>query len=181
MLRSDIRLRRVVFASRVEGANKIPLKPQGFNNTIAFVGNNITPTKSEYHLKNLLLMCIMIYGVIILADSILRDRAKEFAKAIVFLCRDMKSNHIEAPLVNQLLRCATSIGANLYEAQYAQSTNDFISKLEIAQKECYETEFWLELLFETDCMAEGDYKVLQNDCGAIRRMLISSLKTVKSK
>ena len=80
-----------------------------------------------------------------------------------------------------LLRSATSIGANLHEAQYAQSKNDFISKLEIAQKECYETEYWLELLFETDCIDEDKYKKMQNECGAIRRMLISSLKTVKSK
>ena len=69
----------------------------------------------------------------------------------------------------------------MHEAQYAQGTKDFISKLEIAQKECYETEYWLELLFETNCMNEEDYKALQNHCGAIRRMLISSLKTIKSK
>ncbi len=121
------------------------------------------------------------FEVITLADSILRDKAKEFAKTIVFLCRDMKSNHKESVLINQLLRSATSIGANLHEAQYAQGTKDFISKLEIAQKKCYETEYWLELLFETNCMNEENYKVLQNDCGAIRRMLISSLKTIKSK
>ncbi len=115
-----------------------------------------------------------------MADSILRNKAKEFAKMVVLLCREMKVNHKESVLINQLLRSATSIGANLHEAQYAQSTNDFISKLEIAQKECYETEYWLELLFETDCMNEDKYKALQNDCGAIRRMLISSLKTIKS-
>lgn len=84
-------------------------------------------------------------------------------------------------MANQLLRSATSIGANLHEAQYAQSKNDFISKLEIAQKECYETEYWLELLFETDYVNEEKYKKMKNECGAIRRMLISSLKTVKSK
>jgi len=115
------------------------------------------------------------------ADSILRDKAKEFAKKIVFLCRDMKTNLKESVLINQLLRSATSIGANLHEAQYAQGTKDFISKLEIAQKECYETEYWLELLFETGCMTEKVYKDVQNECGAIRRMLISSLKTIKSK
>ena len=120
------------------------------------------------------------FEVITLADSVLRDKAKEFAKRIVFLCRDMKSNRKESVLINQLLRSSTSIGANLHEAQYAQSTNDFISKFEIAQKECYETEYWLELLFETGCMSEEKYKTLQNDCGAIRRMLISSLKTIKS-
>ncbi len=116
-----------------------------------------------------------------MADSILRNKSKAFSKDIVFLCREIKNNHKEAVLANQLLKSGTSIGANLHEAQYAQSTNDFISKLEIAQKECYETEYWLELLFETDCINAEKYKKLQNDCGAIRRMLISSLKTVKSK
>ncbi len=83
-------------------------------------------------------------------------------------------------MINQILRSATSVGANIHEAQYAQGTKDFISKLEIAQKECYETEYWLELLFETDYIIEEKYKKLHNDCGSIRRMLISSLKTVKA-
>ncbi len=115
-----------------------------------------------------------------MADSILRDKAKKFAKDIVFLCREVKMNFKEAVLANQLLRSGTSIGANIHEAQYAQSKKDFISKLEIAQKECYETEYWLELLFEVECIKEEKYKKIQNDCGAIRRMLISSLKTIKS-
>ena len=144
-------------------------------------GNNITPTKSEYNLKDYRFFCIIDLEVITLADSILRDKTKEFAKKIVFLCRDMKSDRKESVLINQLLRSSTSIGANLHEAQYAQGTKDFISKLEIAQKECYETEYWLELLFETGCITEETYKDIQNDCGAIRRMLISSLKTIKSK
>lgn len=116
-----------------------------------------------------------------MADSILRNKAKQFAKDIVFLCREIKLNHKETVLVNQLLRSATSIGANLHEAQYAQSKNDFISKLEIAQKECYETEYWLELFYETESIKEEKYKKMRNECGAIRRMLIASLKTVKSK
>ncbi|MBR3767418.1 MAG: four helix bundle protein [Clostridia bacterium] len=116
-----------------------------------------------------------------MADSILRDKAKEFAKEVIFLCREMKVNQKESVLINQLLRAATSIGANIHEAQYAQGTKDFISKLEIAQKECYETEYWLELLFETECIAEEKYKKLHNDCGVIRRMLIASLKTIKAK
>lgn len=115
-----------------------------------------------------------------MADSILREKAKTFARKIVFCCREMKAEHKEAVLINQLLRSATSIGANIHEAQYAQGKKDFISKLEIAQKECYETEYWLELLFETDCMTEEIYKSLQNECGTIRRLLISSLNTVKS-
>ena len=116
-----------------------------------------------------------------MSNSIMRDKAKEFAKSIVSLCRNMKAEHKEMVLVNHLLRSGTSIGANIHEAQYAQGTRDFISKLEIAQKECYETEYWLELLYETGCIEEAIYKSIQNDCGAIRRMLISSLKTIKAK
>lgn len=114
-----------------------------------------------------------------MSDSILRVKTIEFSKNIVFLCREMKEKHKEAVLVNQLLRSATSIGANVYEAQYAQSTNDFVSKFEIAQKECFETEYWLELLFETQCMEEEQYMKLRNDCGLIRRMLIASMNTLK--
>ena len=116
-----------------------------------------------------------------MADSILRSNAKEFAKQIVILCRDIKATHRESVLTNQLLRSGTSIGANLHEAQYAQGTKDFISKLEIAQKECYETEYWLELLFESGYIQAGQYKTLQNTCGSIRKMLISSIRTVKAK
>lgn len=115
-----------------------------------------------------------------MSESVLRDRAKAFAKNIVYLCRKIKEGHKESVLVNQLLRSGTSIGANIHEAQYAQGKKDFISKLEIAQKECYETEYWLELLFETECMDDESYKSFKNDCGAIRRMLISSLNTVKN-
>ena len=116
-----------------------------------------------------------------MADSILRDKAKEFAKEIIFLCRELKLNRKETVLINQILRSATSIGANIHEAQYAQGKKDFISKLKIAQKECYETEYWLELLFETDCIDEAKYRKLQNDCGSVRRMLIASLRTIKSR
>lgn len=111
--------------------------------------------------------------------SPLREQSKDFAKQIVVLCREIKATHKESVLTNQLLRSGTSIGANLHEAQYAQGTRDFISKLEIAQKECYETEYWLELLFETGYICEEQYKPLQNCCGAIRRMLIASITTKK--
>ena len=116
-----------------------------------------------------------------MSNSPLRDKSKEFAKQIVFLCKEIKNVHRESVLTNQLLRSGTSIGANLHEAQYAQGTKDFISKLEIAQKECYETEYWLELLFDTGYIPEPQYRSLQNNCGAIRRMLIASLNTVKAK
>ncbi len=113
-------------------------------------------------------------------NSILRDKSKDFAKQIVILCKNIKANFKEPVLTNQLLRSGTSIGANIHEAQYAQGKKDFISKLEIAQKECYETEYWLELLFETGYMTEAEYKPIQNGCGTIRRMLISSINTTKA-
>ncbi len=115
------------------------------------------------------------------ADSVLRDKSKEFAKQIVVLCRSIKQEHRESVLTNQLLRSGTSIGANIHEAQYAQGTKDFISKFEIALKEVYETEYWLELLFESGYMDEVSYKPLQNNCGAIKRMPISFVKTLKEK
>ena len=116
-----------------------------------------------------------------MADSVLRDKSKEFAKQIVILCRTIKQEHRESVLTNQLLRSGTSIGANIHEAQYAQGTKDFISKFEISLKEVYETKYWLELLFETGYMDEQTYKPIQNNCGAIRRMLISTIKTIKGK
>lgn len=82
---------------------------------------------------------------------------------------------------NQLLRCSSSIGANLYEAKYAQSKADFINKLEISLKECYETEYWLELLFRKNKIDNSTYKKLLNKCGTIRRKLIASITTVKNK
>ena len=116
-----------------------------------------------------------------MSDSVLRDKSKDFAKQIVILCRSIKQEQHESVLTNQLLRSGTSIGANIHEAQYAQGTKDFISKFEISLKEVYETEYWLELLFETGYMNEQTFKPIQNECGAIRRMLISSIKTLKEK
>ena len=114
-----------------------------------------------------------------MAESVLRDRTKAFAKEVVFLCREIKTAQKETVLSNQLLRSGTSIGANVHEAQYAQGIKDFISKLEIALKECYESEYWLELLYETDFLPENRYRDLRNECGTIRRMLIASCRTAK--
>ena len=114
-----------------------------------------------------------------MADSILRDKSKEFAKQIVILCRAIKQEYHESVLTNQLHRSGTSIGANIHEVQYAQGTRDFVSKFEIPLKEVFETEYWLELLYETGYMDEQTYKPIQNGCGAIRRMLILTIKTIK--
>ena len=116
-----------------------------------------------------------------MSNSILRDKSKYFSKDIVFLCRAMKERHIESPLINQLLRSGTSVGANIHEAQYAQGTKDFISKFEIALKEINESEFSLELLAETNSITEDEYQKLQKDCIDLRRMLVSSVTTLKKK
>ncbi|MBQ8057782.1 MAG: four helix bundle protein [Ruminococcus sp.] len=116
-----------------------------------------------------------------MADSIMLDKAKDFAVDIVNLCREIKTTHRESVLTNQLLRCGTSIGANIHESKYAHGTADFIAKMQIALKECYESEYWLELLCRTGYIDEPIYNTLKNACGSIRRMLISSVNTVKSK
>ena len=116
-----------------------------------------------------------------MADSILRTKSKEFAKDIVFLCRKLKQNGVESALINQLLRSGTSVGANIHEAQYAQGTKDFTSKLEIALKECNESEYWLELLNDTNSMADEEFKAFQKICIDLRRMLVSSITTLKNK
>ena len=83
-------------------------------------------------------------------------------------------------LINQLEHSAASIGANIREAKYAHSKADFVSKLQIGLKECYETEYWLELMQKSEIFTNDIVKKLLHDCGAIRRMLISSINTTKA-
>ena len=106
----------------------------------------------------------------------LREDAITLAITISDLCDEMKGCSV---YVNQILRSSSSIGANIHEAKYAQSKLDFISKLEISLKECYETEYWLELLFRKNKLSDELYKSLRNDCGSIRRRLIASITTAK--
>ena len=108
--------------------------------------------------------------------SKLRDLSMDFSVEILKLCDSIKGHY---SLVNQLERSATSIGANIHEANYAQSKADFVSKLQIALKECYETEYWLELLVKSELLNRENTKKIYNNCGTIRRMLISSVNTAK--
>ena len=126
--------------------------------------------------------CGMIVGkeMVVVAESIMLEKAKDFAVNIVNLCRLIKETKREPVLTNQLLRSGTSIGANIHESKYAHGTADFIAKMQIALKECYESEYWLELLNRTGYIPDEQYKPLQSDCGAIRRMLIASINTTKS-
>jgi len=116
-----------------------------------------------------------------MSDSILRDKSKTFAKEIILLCRRLKQNNVESALVNQLLRAGTSVGANIHEAQYAQGTKDFISKLEIALKECNESEYWIDLLYEVGNISKEEADKISNNCIELRRMLVSSVTTLKKK
>jgi len=108
----------------------------------------------------------------------MREDSIEFALAVSDLCDSIKGCSV---FTNQLLRSSSSVGANLHEAQYAQSRADFISKLEIALKECAETDYWLELLYRKNKLSETQYKALRNQSGSIRRRLIASITTAKEK
>ena len=116
-----------------------------------------------------------------MAESLLRIKSKAFAVNVVTICRAMRNDHVEYSLVDQLMRCGTSIGANIYEAQFAHGTKDFISKFEIALKECNECDYWLDLLKSTNSIDIAQCDKLLEDCGELRKMLISSVTTLKSK
>ena len=102
----------------------------------------------------------------------------DFSVDVVNLVKHLKSNH-ESIIANQIGRSGTSIGANIFEAQYAQGKKDFISKLEIALKEASETGYWLELLHRTKYIDDITFKTLSSKCASLRIMLISSCKTAK--
>ena len=108
--------------------------------------------------------------------NLLREESIEFAIAVSDICDNIKGCSV---YVNQLLRSSSSIGANIHEAKYAQSRPDFIHKLEIALKESSETDYWIELIYRKQKLSEEIYKNLKNDCGIIRRKLISSITTAK--
>lgn len=109
----------------------------------------------------------------------LKIKSKEFAIRIVNLNKFLRDSKNETVLSKQVLRSGTSIGANISESIYAQSKADFITKLHIALKEASETEFWIELLANTDYISEAEKTSLLNDCQELIRMLISSLNASK--
>ena len=112
-------------------------------------------------------------------ENKLAQMSLDFSVRIIELVKDLKAKH-ETVIANQIGRSGTSIGANIYEAKYAQGKRDFISKLEIALKEASETGYWLELLYRTGYIDEASYKSLSEQCASLRAMLVASCRTVKS-
>ena len=109
-------------------------------------------------------------------ESPLINKSKAFSLEVLKVCKELRSTKCEGVLINQFVRSGTSIGANIREAFYAHSKADFVSKLQIALKECYETEYWIELLID------GGYynnKEIQEKCIEIKKILISSINTAK--
>jgi len=111
-----------------------------------------------------------------MAENKLADMSTEFTVQILKLTDGIKGHY---SLANQLERSGTSIGANIREAKYAHSRPDFIVKLQIALKECYETEYWIEISQKAGLISENSAKNILHDCGTIRRMLIASINTAR--
>ena len=113
-------------------------------------------------------------------DNVLQEKSLLFAARIVklhnYLCKEKRENIIS----KQIIRSGTSIGANINEATYGSSKDDFIAKLHISLKETAETEYWLRLLTLSDYISKTESDSLLADCLEIKRILISTLKTSKS-
>lgn len=113
-------------------------------------------------------------------DNKLVALSKLFAVDVVNLCTKIKENRKDNVLLNQLLRSGTSIGANIHEANYASSKADFINKFQISLKECYESDYWLELFEKTKMITQEEYTDMHNKCSKIRKLLIASINTAKN-
>src|ERR1041384_4691397 len=111
-------------------------------------------------------------------DSVLKDKSFGFAIRIVKLCKFLKKNHREEVLSLQILRSGTSVGANLREAEFAESRKDFRHKLQVSLKEMNETSYWLELLYGTEFLTKKMFDSMKRDGDEIIRMLVASLKTL---
>ena len=110
----------------------------------------------------------------------IQEKSFAFAVRIVKLCKLLRIERKEFTLSNQLLRAGTSIGANVTEAQQAQSRADFLSKLNIALKEASETEYWLRLLEATDYLTTSEFESIYEDCDELVKILVSSVRSIKN-
>ena len=114
-------------------------------------------------------------------ESVLKTKSYAFAIRIVRLTQYLHTEKTEYILSKQVIRSGTAIGALLREAEFGESTNDFIHKITIALKEANETEYWLSLLHDTDYIENKLFMSLQSDCKELIAMLVSSVKTLKTK
>lgn len=114
-----------------------------------------------------------------LKNNVISDKSKAFAVRIIKLYKYLTDKQSEYVLSKQLLRSGTSIGANIREAVQAQSKNDFVSKMNIALKEASESEYWLELLFETDYLSKEQFDSIYSDCNELNKLLIAIVKSSK--
>lgn len=123
---------------------------------------------------------LSVEGGVLEKDNTAKVKSKRFAIRVVKLYKYLCDEKKEYVLSKQLIRSGTSIGANLAEAECAISKKDFLAKVYIALKECVETIYWLDLLYETDFLTEIEYVSIKNDCEEIRKMLSSTTKTMNS-
>ncbi len=114
-------------------------------------------------------------------NSIAKEKAKDFAIRIVNLYKHLCFKKQERILSKQLLRSGTNIGANLCEAENGISENDFLAKVYIALKEAAETQYWLELLYNTQYLSECEFNSIADDCVEIIKILKATTKTMKNK
>ena len=112
-------------------------------------------------------------------DNVIVDKSKAFALRIIKLYKHLCNEQNEYVISKQVLRSGTSIGANVKEAIRGQSKPDFYSKLSIALKEASETEYWLELLYESDYISKDAFDSIYADCQEIIKILVSITKTQK--
>lgn len=106
-----------------------------------------------------------------------KDKSKAFAVRIINLYKHLCSTQQEYVMSKQLLRSGTSIGANVAEALCGISKKDFLAKMYIAFKECVETQYWLELLSETEFLSKNEFESINNDCEELRKLLSSITKS----
>lgn len=113
-------------------------------------------------------------------DNVVFEKSKKFAIRIVNLYKHLCNNKSEYVLSKQLLRSGTSIGANISEALCSISKKEFLAKMYIAFKECTESKYRIELLYETDYLTQEEYTSIADDCTEIQKLLTTITKTTKS-
>ena len=114
-----------------------------------------------------------------MSENQLVTLSKQFAVDTINLCEVIRTRGKANGVLNQLLRSGTSMGANIHEANYASSRADFINKLQIALKECYETDYWLSVFYAADLLSKEEFDAAYSNCSKLRNLLVASVKTAK--